>query len=76
VNPYFGAAYEYEADGKAHATIYGTQLDAPELKGSTGIGEIGISLNAGTNFNLDFGVQGFVGKRKGLAGNVVLSFNF
>jgi hypothetical protein len=76
VRPYFGVAYEYEADGKASATIAGVPIDVPELKGSTGIGEIGISVYTGTLVNLDFGVQGYVGQRKGVSGTVALNFQF
>jgi hypothetical protein len=76
VKPYFGVAYEYEADGQAKATILGAPIEAPTLKGSTGIGEIGLSVYTGTPVNLDFGIQGYVGRRKGISGSIVLNFEF
>ncbi|MDR2351592.1 MAG: autotransporter outer membrane beta-barrel domain-containing protein [Deltaproteobacteria bacterium] len=76
ISPYFGAAYEYEADARAHATLYVTPLNVPGLKGSTGIAEAGITVSTGTAANIDIGVQGHVGKRKGVSGNVNLKFEF
>jgi hypothetical protein len=76
IKPYIGAAYEYEADGRAHAMIGNAIIQSPELKGSTGIGELGLSVNIGSAVNLDFGVQGYVGKRKGVTGTVVLNLEF
>jgi hypothetical protein len=76
VKPYFGAAYEYEADGKAKATILGAKIDAPSLKGSTGIGEAGLSIYTDSPVNFDFGIQGYVGQRKGISGSVTLNFEF
>jgi hypothetical protein len=77
ISPYFGAAYEYEVDGKTRGLVSGIALDTPELKGSTGIGDIGISFDTDDSpFNLDLGLQGFVGKRKGLSGNVVLNYEY
>jgi outer membrane autotransporter protein len=76
VKPYFGAAFEQEFDGEAKATVNGYATDVPELKGSTGIGEIGLSVFTGTPANLDFGVQGYIGQRKGVSGHVMLNFKF
>ncbi len=78
ITPYIGAAWEYEFDGKARATTYGLNVPAPSLKGSTGIGEIGLSWKpaSGSGFSMDIGVQGFVGKRQGIAGNLVVKYTF
>jgi len=72
INTYFGAAWEYEFDGRARATTNGLGIDAPSLRGNTGLGEVGLSLNRTPimPLALDFGVQGYVGKREGIAANL------
>ncbi|MDL2306953.1 autotransporter outer membrane beta-barrel domain-containing protein [Desulfovibrio sp. OttesenSCG-928-C06] len=75
--PYIGAAYEHEFDGKAEATAYGNSLDAPELKGDTGIGEVGFTFNTATSgISVDLGLQGYTGKREGVSGSVQLKLAF
>ncbi|MDR1946161.1 MAG: hypothetical protein LBQ51_03205, partial [Desulfovibrio sp.] len=61
VAPYVGAAYEYEFSGEAKATTYGRSIDAPDLTGSTGAGEIDVTLIGGEEapLSLDLGVQGY-----------------
>jgi hypothetical protein len=76
VRPYIGAAFEYESGGKAEASMFGSKIDVPELKGSTGIGEIGIAVNFSRMLTFDFGVKGYMGQRKGISGNAVLNFKF
>ena len=69
--PYLGAAYEHEFDGKAEASAYGYGIDAPDLKGGTGIGELGISFSPSVDsgLSLDLGVQGYTGVRDGVTGS-------
>ena len=78
--PYAGAAWEYEFDGKARATTYGFDVPAPSLKGSTGVGELGISFTPNVlsqnAFAVDLGVQGYTGMREGISGSVQLKFEF
>ena len=76
--PYIGAAYEHEFDGKAKATAYGYSMDAPDLKGGTGIGELGFSFkpSADSGFSLDLGVQGYTGVREGVTGSFQAKFEF
>ena len=64
VAPYIGAAWEHEFDGKARATTNGFDIDAPNLHGNTGIGELGLSLtpSADLPLTIDLGVQGYTGK--------------
>ena len=78
VSPYVGAAYEYEFDGKARATTYGYSIDAPSLRGGTGIGELGLSLAPSKSLPLSFdlGVQGYVGQRRGVTGSLQVRFEF
>jgi outer membrane autotransporter barrel domain len=76
--PYIGAAYEHEFDGKAKATTYGYSIDAPDLKGGTGIGELGLTFkpSADCGLSLDLGVQGYVGVREGVTGSFQLKWEF
>jgi outer membrane autotransporter protein len=78
VSPYVGAAWEYEFDGKAGATTYGHVIEAPKMRGSTGIGELGISIKPATTLPLSFdlGVQGYVGKREGVTGSLQVKWEF
>jgi len=78
VKPYVGAAYEYEFGGEANASTYGYAIDAPKLRGSTGLGELGLSLKPSSDLALSFdlGVQGYVGKREGVTGSFQVRFDF
>ena len=73
-----GAAYEHEFDGRARATSYGYSLDAPSLKGGTGIGELGLTLKPSKTLPLSFdlGVQGYAGKREGVTGSLQARWEF
>jgi outer membrane autotransporter protein len=76
LRPYFGLAYEHDFGGKANSTIDGRAVEAPTLNGSTGMGEAGVAIDTGTPLNLELGVQGYVGKRQGVSGSMVLDFKF
>lgn len=78
VGPYVGAVWEHEFDGKARATTNGYDIDAPGLKGDTGIGELGLSLTPLVDLPLtvDMGVQGYTGKREGVTGSLQVKFEF
>ena len=73
-----GAAWEYEFDGKAKGRVFGFELDSPSLKGSTGIFSLGLGIKpqASQGWNVDVGVQGYTGKRKGVGGNVRVKYAF
>ncbi|GHU13751.1 hypothetical protein FACS189441_1870 [Betaproteobacteria bacterium] len=77
---YFGAAWEHEYNGKAKASIYGYKLDAPELKGDTGLLEAGLTVTPTTankqGWSLDLGVQGYAGKREGVTGSLRARYRF
>ena len=76
--PYIGAAYEHEFDGEAKATVYGYSIDKPDLKGGTGIGELGFSFKpvADSGLSFDLGVQGYTGVREGVTGSFQLKWEF
>ncbi len=78
VAPYIGAAWEHEFDGKARATTNGFDIDAPNLHGNTGIGELGLSLTPSADLPLtvDLGVQGYTGKREGVTGSLMVKWEF
>ena len=78
ISPYVGVAYEHEFDGRARATSYGYSLDEPSLRGSTAIGELGLSVKPSQTLplSLDLGVQGYAGKREGVTGSLQARFAF
>ena len=78
VAPYIGAAWEHEFDGKARAKTNGFDIDAPNLRGNTGIGELGLSLtpSADLPLTIDLGVQGSTGKHEGVTGSLMVKWEF
>lgn len=76
--PFAGAAWEHEFDGEAAASSNGFALDAPSMRGDTGILEAGLALQpaAVLPLSLDVGLQGFVGQREGVAGNLQAKWTF
>ena len=78
VAPYIGAAWEHEFDGKARARTNGFDIDAPNLRGNTGIGELGLSLTPSADLPLtvDLGVQGYTGKHEGVTGSLMVKWEF
>ena len=78
VAPYIGAAWEHEVDGKARAKTTGFDIDAPNLRGNTGIGELGLSLtpSADLPLTIDLGVQGYTGKHEGVTGSLMVKWEF
>jgi hypothetical protein len=75
---WLGAAWEYEFDGKARARYYDDPIDAPELKGDTGMLEVGFTITPAANqpLTLDFGLQGYAGKREGATGSFRVNYAF
>lgn len=78
IAPYVGAAYEHEFDGKAQASTYGYAIEAPDMKGGTGIGELGFTLKPSSDspVSFDLGVQGYTGLREGVTGSLMIKFEF
>ncbi len=77
-SPYIGVAYDYEFDGEAKATSYGRNIEAPDLTGGTGVGELGLSFKpaAGSPISMDLGLQGYAGVREGITGSFQLKYEF
>jgi outer membrane autotransporter protein len=75
---YAGAGWEKEFDGKAKATLNNIRLQTPDLKGDSGLVELGISTAplAKTPLTIDVGVQGYFGQREGLTGGLKVNYRF
>ena len=73
---YAGLAWQYEFKGDARATINGQGAPSPSLKGHSGLLEIGWKANAGKNFTVDLGLNGWAGKQQGISGNVGFEWKF
>jgi outer membrane autotransporter protein len=73
-----GAAWERELDGVARARTNGFPFEAPSLKGSTGIGELGVALkpSEGSPLSVELSVAGYTGRRQGVTGSLMVSFEF
>ncbi|GHT47328.1 membrane protein [Planctomycetales bacterium] len=76
---YAGIAWEHEFDGEANASIYGFRLlDTPKLTGDTCKLELGLTLQPTKTCPVtrNLGVQGYTGKREGVAGSVEVKYEF
>ena len=73
-----GAAWEYDFDGKAAASVHNLPLLPSSIKGHTGTVDAGIKFSPSSNKNLSFeaNIQGHWGKRQGVSGNVVAKYIF
>lgn len=76
--PYAGLAYEYEFDGKSKGSVYGYDMKDTDLGGSSFIGELGLSWlpTNKDNLRLNAALEGFAGKREGVAGSFRLDYRF
>jgi outer membrane autotransporter protein len=72
LSAYLGAFAEHELSGSGRATVNGVKLAEPELRGTSGLGEIGLALIPSSKLpmNIDLGAQGHIGKRRGISGSV------
>ncbi|MDR2007217.1 MAG: autotransporter outer membrane beta-barrel domain-containing protein, partial [Acidaminococcales bacterium] len=72
---YAGLAYDHEFDGEAKGTAGGSAIVSPDLKGGTGIGELGVVFK-GKNSLVDIKLEGYTGKREGFGGGVQFKWFF
>jgi outer membrane autotransporter protein len=71
-----GLAWEREFDGKAKSSLDGVRINhTTKTRGNTGIVEAGLEYNT-SKWRLSGGVQGFFGKREGVAGTLTASYKF
>lgn len=73
---YAGLAWQHEFSGTARATMDGTGIPAPSVKGDTGIMELGWKVEAGRKLDLDLGATGYTGKQKGARLNLAVNYKF
>jgi len=76
--PYIGAAWEYEFDSRVRGRAEGLELAEDSLKGSTGVGEIGIKINPSedSRWTFDGSLKGYIGRTEGVAASLYASYLF
>lgn len=75
--PYVGAWYEHEFDGKAGGTVRGLKIPGSDTKGSSGLLEAGVKLHTSQGGPLiDIGLSGAFGQREGFGGHAALRWEF
>jgi hypothetical protein len=79
---YIGGAYEYEFNNQGRGSYRGQPFDTPDIKGSSGVVEIGIirspdkEKDPDSHFSIEAGLQGHFGVRRGISGGVRLGWEF
>ena len=82
VQAYVGGAWEHEFDGKSdgHVKVSNANIglkDAPEMKGSSGFAEVGLSVQpTDSKFYFDLSAFGLSGKEDGIGGVLTLKYTF
>lgn len=78
ISPYVGAAWEHEFDNNSRSTVAGDSIAAPTTKGSSGLGELGLTWkpSAESGLSVDLGAQGYAGVRQGVSGNLQMKYEF
>ena len=73
---YAGLAYEYEFKGDATASYQGMSTPSPSIKGSSGLLELGYRMKPGAKspITLDFGLNLWAGKKRGIVGLLNVSW--
>ena len=75
---YIGAAWEHEFAGDSDSAAYGHEVSSPTLRGDSARGELGIELVPSKELPLtvNFGVQGWLGKKEGVTGSCLFQYAF
>lgn len=73
---YAGLAWDHEFKGSLGAVVDGDVMDKPDMGGSTGVLELGVSWQAKKAWTFDANVQGMLGQREGVAGTVTAKYSF
>lgn len=76
VTAYAKAAWEYEFDGETKGWYNGQKIRKTDMGGSSGLGELGVDWRVSERATVGAAVHGVVGKRRGVGGNVNVSFGF
>ncbi len=78
-NVYAGIAWEQEYSGRAKGSVDGISMTGTNsLKGSSAVIEAGVKFKPSKNsrWSFDGSVEGYVGKREGVLGNLVVNYTF
>lgn len=75
---YVGVDWEYEFDGKAKGSVFGYSMKSSDFSGSSGVLTLGMKIKPSENspMTLDAGVVGYVGKHRGVAGQLKMVYKF
>jgi autotransporter-associated beta strand protein len=78
VKPFVALAAEYEFDAKASAKTNGYKIDAPDMRGATGIAEFGLTIipSKAVPLTIELGGRGYFGKREGIGGQLKAEYRF
>ena len=76
--PFVGLALDYEFDGKAKGTVEDLPMKSIDLRGATGILNVGVDSHPASrdDLTLRFLLGGYVGEREGVTGEVRLTYVF
>lgn len=74
LSPYVGLNWEDEFDGNANAKSYGLSLEELSLKGDTGSAQLGVHFKPSetSSWRVDASINGYVGQKEGVAGNIAV----
>jgi outer membrane autotransporter protein len=77
---FVGLAWEHEFDGKTKATTHvgaaGYRISAPDMRGDSGMLELGLSTAPSSPFAVEAGIQAWGGQREGVTGGVRMNYRF
>lgn len=78
VSGYVGVGYEHSFDGQVKARAYHLRIPTPQLQGGSGLAEAGLHLTPkeGSGFSADISVQGAMGHKQSLGGEVTMRYEF
>jgi outer membrane autotransporter protein len=73
-----GLGYEQEFGGRTRASTSGRRINDVDVSGGTAVGEFGVAFKniGGKPVSLGLSVEGYAGRRKGLAGGLNLTIAF
>ncbi|MCC8181219.1 MAG: hypothetical protein LIP23_09970 [Planctomycetes bacterium] len=77
LNPFVGLGVDYEMDGKSSGHVYNYSLARAKIDGFTVMGQAGLHIgNQASRYSADIGIEGYLGKRKGLAAKMMFGWKF
>lgn len=76
IKGFIGMAWDHEFHGKLSSTLDGVSMGEPNMKGSTGLLELGVSWQAQKAWTFDANLRGMAGKHEGITGMVTAKYAF